>query len=438
MSGPRASTRAPARRRSKRRAFTLVELLISLVAGLIVAIAVVGLSKEATNTFYEESRAASAEMSVRTAIDRIRADVQRAAFMSSPAIQRDPTVPLNQLGSKPTIGAAPLVEMTGLRLFDQGSKAKTPLSAINGFTPDALQITGNLTTSDQYVVRTATSKGASCGGPLFELQLDSAAMYRASTGANTDAVLQNIFQPVAGRSFMVRIADDLGRAEYHLGCAKQTAGVSNGVPYVELASGESFDPTPYGMVDGRLTVNPVTTVRWELMPLPAEAYPQYAALDTEPNKYNLVRSWVDATGVIVTPPELVAEHAVDLKFAFTADLTDYTLTPGSSGWSQTVVTYAFGDANNASIAGAVTSAGSAARPQRIRNVRVRLSTRSPIADRSLPLSLPDAGSAYPLRYCTNLEAGVCNVSPSVTTREWARLRTITTEVSLPNQARAFY
>src|SRR6185295_7357279 len=136
---------------------------------------------------------------------------------------------------------------------------------------------------------------------------------------------------------------------------------------------------------------------WEIMPLPAAAYPQYAALDTEPNKYNLVRSWVDAAGVVVTPPELVAEHAVDLQFAFTADLTDYSVPPAANGWSQTVVTYPFGDANNAAIAGSVANAGAAAKPQRIRTMRIRLSTRSPLADRSLPLGLPK-GESYPLRY----------------------------------------
>ena len=79
-------------RRAHTRGFTLVELSIAMAAGLIVALSVVALSREASNTFHEETRIASAEMQLRTAIDRLRADLQRAAFMSTGNIYIDTNI----------------------------------------------------------------------------------------------------------------------------------------------------------------------------------------------------------------------------------------------------------------------------------------------------------------------------------------------------------
>ena len=47
------------------------------------------------------------------------------------------------------------------------------------------------------------------------------------------------------------------------------------------------------------------------------------------------------------------------------------------------------------------------------------------------LAAPDG---YQMRYCTK-SAGC---TAGVDSKDWARMRTVTTEVSLPNQARLFY
>src|SRR5205823_2689367 len=59
--------------------FTLVELMVSLVAGLIVTIAVVGLARAATTTFFEAARIASVESTVRNASERLRQDLARSS-----------------------------------------------------------------------------------------------------------------------------------------------------------------------------------------------------------------------------------------------------------------------------------------------------------------------------------------------------------------------
>jgi prepilin-type N-terminal cleavage/methylation domain-containing protein len=409
--------------------FTLVELLFALVAGLIVALAVVSLSKSATQTFYEEQRAASAEMSLRLAIDRVRQDVERASFMGSGNVQADLFVPLDatqSLTKTPTGAPAGLANLAGIKLDREGSMAGTPLSqtAGNSFPADAIWLTGNFTTTDQYAVQSVTA-GSSCGGQQFNLAITSAAWYRVATSPNPATALTQMFAPVAGKEFMARVADDLGRFQYVLVCG---AGLTGPQPWVEIDTVTPINITQYGFIDGRLTINPVQTVRWEIKQLPAATYPQYAPLDPgpgQPDKYDLVREWVDAGNNIVGTPELVAEYAVDLKFAFTADIGNYTgLLPQPS-----MIAYNFDAAENAALAPQTET--QATQPQRIRSVRIRLSTRSPFGDRGEPLSAPDG---YQMRYCT--QAGGC--TSSVDSKDFARMRTLSTEVSLPNQERLFF
>ncbi len=427
---PRSSARI-GRRNSLRRSggFTLVELLVSLVAGLIVALAVVSLSKSATQTFYEEQRAASAEMSLRLAIDRVRQDVERASFMGSGNVQADTFVPLDAtqaLTKVPTGAPVGLVNLAGIRLDREGSMAGTPLSqgAGNSFPADAIFLTGNFTTADQYAVQSVTT-GTLCGGQSFNLAVSSAAWYRVTTSPNPATSLSQMFTPVAGKEFMARVADDLGRFQYVLVCG---AGLAGPTPFVEIDPTTPINVTQYGFIDGRLTINPVQTIRWEIKQLPAAAFPKYAPLDPgagQPAKYDLVREWVDATNTIVGDPELIAEYAVDLKFAFTADIGNYTgLLPAPA-----MVAYQFDAAENAALAPATETA--ATQPQRIRSVRIRLSTRSPFGDRGAPLSAPDG---YQMRYCT--QASGCTTS--VDSKDFARMRTLSTEVSLPNQERLFF
>ena len=106
--------------RLRRRGFTLVELLVAMVAGLIVALAIVGLSKEANTTFQEETRIASAEAQLRTALDRLRSDLQRTSYMSTANLLADPqlarnTNAANNANTPP--GMTALKGLQGVRLY---------------------------------------------------------------------------------------------------------------------------------------------------------------------------------------------------------------------------------------------------------------------------------------------------------------------------------
>lgn len=416
-----------AKRRRKDRGFTLVELLVSLVAGLIVALAVVGIARDATNTFQEEQRTAIAEKGLRLAIDRIRSDIQRASYMSSPNRRTDRWISPDQknvVTSEPTA----LTTLAGLHLTAPDPSTSTPLSVTNGLSPQVMEVWGNLTGTDQYVAQTTGSAG-NCSGRRIVLQTDSPAMYRVLASSDPDDVLKKMFQPVDKEQFLVRIHDDYTRQSFYLPTCKgsQTAGVTGNQPYVDVA----YDPTNvFPITPGRYTINPIVGVRWEIRPLTQSGDAVYASLATDPkatgDKYDLVREFIDATGALVGTPEVVTEFAVDLGFSFTADTGTYDYTT----WTPTpnMVRYDFGASENVALTDTTTGT-----PQRIRSVRIRLATRGPFPDREQALALPaNDPTNYPLRYC--IVAAGCTKDR----REWSRMRVLETEVTLPNQNGAFF
>jgi hypothetical protein len=456
-----------------------VELTVSLVAGLVVALAVAGLSREATRTFNEEVRISSAEASLRSAVDRLRADLQRAGYMSTANIQSDPMIAKapGQPNVVVTATNAGLQRLAGIRLF-AGSAGQTAtngltLSTVNNLAPAMIEIGGNLTTAEQFEVQTIQPAAV---GACTQIQLaaTSPAIFRilnpndaGVNDANGDTEMRNLFQPVpAGSSanqFIVRVVDDTGRSQFLLTCKNQAqvAGLFSPLTPTVLSPYVLVDSAPLtaaqtqgiggvvGNAAGRAWVNPVHVVRWEIVgqapgnsgdPEPAQAAVLAGTPLTpntaDPNKYDLMRSFVDAAGtVIAATSEIVAEYAVDLDFAFSVDTGDTT------GTASAITTYAFGDANNATVAPDVSSkpptAGpTAPDPQRIRSVRLRLVTRSPQPDRTVPLA---ANAPFLYRYCLN--SSNCPPTPAAAVGaapQWARARTIVTEVSLPNQSLTFF
>jgi type II secretory pathway pseudopilin PulG len=441
--------------------FTMVELTVALVAGLIVALGIVALSKESTTTFHEEVRSSGAEATLRTAVDRLRADLQRAAYMSTPNFVTDPQIAvlvgnanITNIIDQSATGGGGIVRLAGIHLFDGGSNTNTPLSAQQPtpLNPDAIEIGGNMTSTEQFDVQSVTVNGV-CNLRL-NLSGTSPALYRIGAigagGAVNGAALRNIFVPVANNRFMVRLVDDTGRSQYLATCNEAVpANVVAGVPpaaYVDI------DPTiapvlapkdtgNHGGVNpipgGRAWINPVQIVRWEITDTGHEPAQYASALGRkslgdggmDSTKYDLVRSYVDAGGkVVAASTEVVAEYVVDLNFALSVENGTAAL-PGE-------LTIAFDDATNQTWADNVfTQPAATCRPQRIRIVRARISTRVEQPDRMANVPVANYGTqAFFFRYC--LTATGCGASTS--TLQWARARTITTELSLANQAGVFF
>jgi hypothetical protein len=440
----------------------MVELTVALAAGAIVALGVIGLSHEATTSFHEEVRAAAAEANLRTAVDRLRADIQRAGYMSTgniwgdPLIAKSPLDPDNLSQTKQSMGGIRRLAAINLGTNPavggslQNTKALSNIQA-PPLNPDAVEIGGNMTSADQFTIF-YTQPAGSC--TRIWLNANSPAILRIkAVGANAPDAFRNLFQPTPkgdSSQFIVRIADHTGHYQYLATCLEPTAAYfdPNGIPYVDIdnvntplrtAQTTQTNGGLSAQSAGQGTVNPVQIVRWEITNPTATNYPaQYqSSIDlsqqgtVDPNKYDLVRTFYDARGIAVpSTTEVVAEFAVDLKLAFSVD-TEADIT----GQNPLLVTYAFEDTNNAQWGTQVDQAPfvSGKGPQRIRSVRVRLVTRAAMADRSvnIPVSPPNfTNQPYLYRYCLSTPCGAG--------APWARARTVVTEVALTNQERSYY
>jgi hypothetical protein len=476
----------------------MIELTVALLSGLIVAMGIVGLSREATQTFNDEARSGASEAALRGAIDRLRADLERAGYMSTGNILLDPAlaiIPGSLAGSgntatyKPIVTPPPQTGMSGIQNLasvfwvDSGSTTANGLTLSSAqtpaLTPDLIQIAGNLSTSEQFDVQSVPRTNTACGagGNVISLSANSPAMVRTLGGnvpitsgnAGTNGqILNNIFSPMptapatgSPASFLVRLIDRTAHTQYLATCpwtaAFPTAGVdASNVPYVRIdgtntpilfssATGGTTNLSTIGGVGGFCSgcqINPVQVVQWEITQAGAtdnEPTAYVSNLDfqsltatTDATKYDLMRTLLDATGhLIPSTSEIVAEYAVDLAFAFTGDNGTNLLPAVPSK----ITSCAFDDtACNTAWGQRVSSVFAASQgPERIRSVRARIMTRTAQTDRAK--SIPVA----PVEYTTPpSQQFMYRYYISTATPTYARVRTVTTEVALPNQSRNFY
>jgi type II secretory pathway pseudopilin PulG len=455
--GPAGHRLARAQRRRGQGGFTLIELTVSLIAGLIVAMGIVMLSKSSTQTFHEEMRSSAAEANLRTAADRLRADLGRAGFMSTPSIASDQLIakPLNIPGDPAPAAYVGLRMLASIQLQTEGSVTRNgiPLSVTNGLTPDVLWIGGNMTTTDMYPAHLRPGLG---GGGCQEIDLDaqSPALYRL-IGASTQPAqdFNNAFQPAPGGSFMIRVVDVALRTQYVATCPGMPTTVVGAAPnwvvsvYIDPGTPlgtSSTMPTSVITPITQIWVNPVQIVQWEIMPATSEtaAYgasplagqPLSPAI-ADPAKYDLVRSYVDAQSGVTIPAtqEIIAEYATDFRISFSAE-TGTALLPK-------IVSFGFDDETNNSLWAQNVFAQpypAIQGPQHIRSVHARLATRAAQPDRTLnvpPAVIPGTPTSFLYRYC--VLAGGCDPNNAAGALQYARMRTLTTEVSMPNQASSF-
>jgi type II secretory pathway pseudopilin PulG len=465
-------SRAFSRQRRRDAGFTLIELTVALVAGLAVVLGLMTLSREASRTFNEEVRSTASEASLRTANDRLRADLARAGFMSTGNIQMDPRVCLPLGATMATVLPQPpaaIGTLQSILLVNGGSVAANGIALSSSqnpaVSPDVILIAGNMTTAEQLPV---LSQAPAPSGNCTRLTISpvSPALYRIApttmTLANQSAELANAFQPVASKSFIVRLVDETGAAQFLETCTTETtvAGFdANNMPYVDIdAATPIYTPlstkTKCGVGNissGHVYVNPVQVVRWEIVQASvAEATnaAQYSGalgnLSTaygtiDPNKYDLVRSYADITSATIPAPpiyasmEVVAEYAVDLDFAFTVD-SGTAIAPSPQ-------TFAFeDDTDNNLWTGTVSTTVGTSKPQRLRETRFRIVTRTAQGDRTVNVAVSSPANytkqEYMYRYCINPTA--CALATPNGTFCWARARTVTGETSFPNLETDYY
>lgn len=428
--------------------------MVSLVMGVVVALAAVGLARTATTTFHEQARSSSTEMSLRMASSRLRQDLMRASYMTTGNIILDPKVA--QLEPATDAGTARYTELSKLRgiKVDVNMKAiGTPPAILtaNGIKPDAIELSGNFTSDDAYsgtIIsgNTTPSGDTSCTNAqtiVLETAGDAATytLGGGSAGAVDPTLLlanaKAAFMPVPKKKFIAQVTDAIGCTHYVPVCDVNVQGVApkptlyvavdaspggRGVLYSNAPPGEQGGRVARNCgasETGRVTIAPVGRVRWRLAETSSALAPD-PALEAQAAKTDLIREVLDFSGTVVVT-EIVAEYIVDLKFGVVYDKagvqTVLELDSDTDGTGEIFKTTAGDDTLTPGNPG----------PQRVRSVFYRVAARTSMADRQEDLPL-DAGSIK-ARFCTADISGCKN---------WARVRTITSEVALTNQSGMFY
>ena len=438
-------TPTSSRRRRVARGFTLVELMISLVMGLIVAMAAVGLAKSATTSFHEQARSSVTEMAVRMASERLRQDLSRIGYMSTGNIQSDPGIA--RRAGVPDAAASRYADLATLRSVSihPGALATQPAVAVaNNLAPDAIDIVGNLTTDDQY---SGTIYTGGCGQIVRLDPMADAAVFALAGGdvgnsaGRFDAAAKAAFRPDPTQEFLAQVTDAMGCKHYVPVCSVDLAPGSTGTSSYLLVGIDGSKPqsdpgsgTLRGVLYsnsndsgglngncgssemGQVTIAPLSRVRWSLaMNSMAELDP--ATGEPPANKYNLVRQRYDWTGVAVSgAPEIIAEFAVDLKFGFTYAMPGAPHNVGVADLDGPAALFS-------SITESPTFVAGARGPQHLRSIRYRVAVRTSVPDRDTNLIV--APAPYISRYCAD------GNSPC---QKYSRVRTIVSEVALMNQA----
>ncbi|MEJ7731676.1 MAG: prepilin-type N-terminal cleavage/methylation domain-containing protein [Polyangiaceae bacterium] len=440
--------------RRAERGFTLVELMVAMTAGLMISAAAMVLARNASRAFQQEARITSAQISAGLGMSRLAGDIQRAAFMSSPHVKRDPFVCGDYAN-----WTAGMNSLAGVQITANGSSTD-PASgnltqstgAPNNLSPDSIIIGGAFSTTEQFAVRNIARESG--GTYSVRLQLDSGPTARALSAeiqggepicATATAPNVGIFR--VGR--FLRIVDSSGRHEYGLisACTVTRAGLDVNEVLITLAAMPAVpEKTPSntcgwsGLATG-LLVNPVSRVKYALRNLrgharfgtlvapPAGAVERSLSGDgdptsaSQPGRTELVRVELAADGTEIESStetnanlatlEVVAEYAVDLKFG--------VISTAVNGINPTVTRRDIGDAAGYGEVANITNI--TARPNRVRAISVRFSTRARVPDRNQQIPAGPVGALG--RFALTSVPGELN---------WARMRTLQAEVALPNQA----
>lgn len=397
---PRRASRRLARAKG-RAGFTLLELLVALTIGALVASAVFTLGGSASRHFQEQQRIGVTQRSVRMAMDRVRRDIQRTGYLHVSAT------------NAPQVLTCPMPAVPGplpaIRFTNDDPTGNTALASVNrsanGVSADRLQLTGNYTTGDSYLVRAVSSSG----NTLF-LQTSWLAFQRAFTvdnGAGVRVSAPATFQQVFPAGSMVHVESRDGH-HFFVNVVSATLAGGGNTASIQITPSLGVDnPCLDGLGRGAL-VSPVSTIDYSIgSPAVGSALLPRNAAVTGANTVLFRRELNPATlapiaGRVNRP---VLEFAVD--FNVVSFLIDQNLTPGNPPNVQPVPA-----------ASAIATVNST--PWRIRGVVVSLAARTPEQDRRFPWVARSAGSQLNRFQVFPTEPGA------------ARVRQLTAEILMPN------
>lgn len=391
----RAAPRAASARRPRpdRAGFTALELLVAMAAGALAISSIYFVSAASSRHFQDQQRVAQTQMAVRMAMDQLRRDVARAGFLGTPNAQREQNC------------LPPPVPVVAVQHFDNFDAAAIPNAGLHSSQADRLVLTGNYASSDEYLVG-----GFSADGRTVFLQTQWQS-FRRSFGVPFDAqAFQDVF--LAGR--MVHVVTQQGNHFFatitNTNPAQQSVTFTPPVPVGTLCVG--------GIGSGARLA---PLVRLEYVVMDLSAGPGGAVLRTNDAQQNfvgttphhLVRREV-AFGAGIGAPVPGSERVV-LEYAVHADYdfwVDDEVVPGAPPDLQVRQ-------------GPLAQAYLAANPHRARSVLATLGARTQDQNPRFPWP-GNRGPNDPFTHFTLDAAPIVAQTPS------ARVRTLTTEIGMPN------
>lgn len=246
----RSATKARARA-----GFTLVELMVALVAGSFVIMAAFYMSDVSSRLFTEQMRRSEAQMNVRAATELMRRDIGRAGYLS---VRNT----FELFGANTAAGLG----LTGPQNTDVAPQAVTAVRVLlDARGRQELILTGNMTTSEQYFV-------SASNGMNLVLQTSNDSFRRSFITPSTGAFLQNRFMeaffplPAApGQGRMVSITElSIGRIYLRnidgvvMGAVPPTLNLTTPLPGMNAMGAGPF------MNVQSIAVAPVSTIRYAM------------------------------------------------------------------------------------------------------------------------------------------------------------------------------
>ncbi len=408
--------------------FTLVEMMIAIVGGLIAISSVYAVSGALNRQFFEQQRIATTQGAAQIALEEIRHDIMRAGLFGSPnaSLEKgtsstvsavkgkscDPTpMELDKLGT----GTMPV---TAFQYYYDVDTSVVDPGGFNGTRADRLRIVGNTMTSDRYVIEEYDADGTA-GRIYVRLEEESQAFRRsflygyASTGlpipfrTGTNDTQFNALIGAFNPRAIVHIETPEGNHFFRrvLRGPVFTAGLVTG--HLELA-----DPLPVktaclpGVARGS-TIAPLTWLEylvaspdgaevpgafmefqgiWYLPTItedPLLPPPEASELE-ETNAVLVSRQLAPDTGApVLFTTRVLAEWVADFRISFLIDTNSGTALPPN---------LELRDHTTSPTAEEVINGNPTPAPEQVRVVIVDLALRNPVEDPSLPFVSADGGA----------------------------------------------
>lgn len=392
-----------------RRGFTLLEIMVALVAGVITISVVYSLSRGTTRVLTEQHRVSQTQTALRLAMEQIRTDIERAGFGGSANSDSEPSC------------SPPTTRLQAVYFTDNPSPNPIPNAAAHHVDADRLILVGNYVTSGTYML---TGIGDTTGAVLtFQETWQS---YRRDFG---DPFNTSAFERAFSINRWVHVTTLQGQNFYtKITGNTQTTGAGHAVTISPVMTPGGL--CTVGLADGA-TISPLNAVEYLIVtPTSTDASlsnllgtrngDDAARIAMEGTPSVLIRREVDPfdRSVIAGTTRVVLEWAVEFDLTFDIDTTSG---PGSPP------TFA-AEPTDGPDAEAILGIGGSA-PQRLRTVHVRLSARTPDAEPNQRWSAR-ADKTQPLtRYYARAGTPAQGLPSS-------RVRTLESTVMVPNVAAA--